>query len=126
MRQRAAPKGHYSHATRAGDLLFISGQLPDDLDKGVDFPGQVHSAMTRLFAILRRTGGAQRDLAKVTAYIVGVERWPQFDAVYGAIMGESRPARAVVSVLDLHYGALVEIEAVAYLLTSNDQPGLVA
>jgi len=120
----AAPKGHYSHATRAGDLLFISGQLPDHPGKDVDFPDQVRSAMARLFAILEQAGGAPQDLARVTAYIVGVEHWPQFDAVYGAIMGEARPARAVVPVSELHYGALVEVEAVAYLPTSNDQPGL--
>ena len=54
-------------------------------------------------------------LARVTAYIVGVENWPRFNAVYAARLGDARPARTVVPVPELHYGYLVEIDAVAHL-----------
>jgi 2-iminobutanoate/2-iminopropanoate deaminase len=52
-------------------------------------------------------------MLKVTVYIVGVELWPAFNTIYAELMGEARPARAVVPVPELHHGYLVEIEATA-------------
>jgi enamine deaminase RidA (YjgF/YER057c/UK114 family) len=44
---------------------------------------------------------------------VGVERWPEFNAIYAEIMGHHKPARAVVPVPELHYGFLIEIQLIA-------------
>jgi 2-iminobutanoate/2-iminopropanoate deaminase len=120
----AKPGGHYSHAARAGDLVFTAGQLgmrPDGSHTaGLPFEDQVRQAMANLFAALR-AGDAQRaDILKVTAYIVGVENWPRFDAVYAEMMGDWRPARAVVPVPELHYGYLIEIDAVAVRGAQDD------
>jgi len=49
---------------------------------------------------------------KVTAYLVGVENWPEFNRIYAEIFGASRPARSVVPVPGLHHGYLIEIEAI--------------
>jgi enamine deaminase RidA (YjgF/YER057c/UK114 family) len=49
----------------------------------------------------------------VTAYLVGVENWPRFNAIYAEVMGAARPARSVVPVPELHHGYLVEIDAIA-------------
>jgi len=113
-----SPKGHYSHATRAGDLLFISGQLPAPADGGAppaDLAGQARIALANLLAILADAGCAPQDLAKVTVYLVGIEHWEVFDRVYAELMGDARPARAVVPVAALHHGFLVEVAAVAAL-----------
>lgn len=112
------PKGHYSHATRVGDMLFISGQLPTRPDGGAppaDLEGQARTALSNLLAILADAGGEPKDLAKVTVYLVGIEHWDGFNRVYAEVMGEARPARAVVPVPELHHGFLVEIEAIAAL-----------
>ena len=58
-------------------------------------------------------GCGKEDLIKVTFYLVGVENWPRFNEIYAEVMGPAKPARAVVPVPELHYGYLVEIEAIA-------------
>ena len=58
-------------------------------------------------------GASVEDLLKVTVYIVDVANWPRFNAVYAQMLGDVRPARSVVPVPELHYGYLVEIDAIA-------------
>jgi reactive intermediate/imine deaminase len=114
------PAGHYAQATLAGGFLFISGQLPIRPDgtvlAGAPFDDQAAQAIGNLLEILAAAGGAPSQLVRVTAYIVGVEHWPRFNAVYGARLGDARPARTVVPVPALHHGCLVEVDAVARLV----------
>lgn len=111
------PGGHYSHAVRFGDFLFVSGQLgmrPDGSHTAhLPFDDQVRQALENVLAVLRSAGATKDDVLKTTAYIVDVERWPRFNAIYAEVMGNARPARTVVPVPQLHYGYLVEIDAVA-------------
>ncbi|HSI61429.1 MAG TPA: RidA family protein [Ideonella sp.] len=113
------PAGHYAQAIVSGGHVYISGQLPirpDGLplpDKG--FEAQAAQAIANMLAILEAAGGRPRDLLKVTAYIVGVAHWPRFNAVYAALLPDARPARTVVPVPELHYGYLVEVDAIALL-----------
>jgi 2-iminobutanoate/2-iminopropanoate deaminase len=113
----APPGGHYSHAVRFGDLVFVSGQLGIRADGShtahLPFEDQVHQALENVLTALRSAGATAADVLKVTAYIVDVERWPRFNALYAEAMGNARPARTVVPVAQLHYGYLVEIDAVA-------------
>ncbi|MDR6707481.1 MULTISPECIES: RidA family protein [unclassified Novosphingobium] len=117
--QAPAPAGHYAQAIRAGDMLYVSGQLPIRADKAplddMGFAAQARQAIANMLAILEAAGGTPADLCRVTAYIVGVENWPEFNRVYADMLGDARPARTVVPVPELHYGYLVEIDAVAAL-----------
>jgi len=112
-----APAGHYTQAIVSRGQVYVSGQLPirpDGLpleDSGFD--AQAEQAVRNLLAVLKAAGCGPEDLVKVTAYIVGVGHWPRFNAVYGALLGDARPARSVVPVPELHHGYLVEIDAVA-------------
>lgn len=113
------PAGHYSQATVAGGQIYISGQLPIRPD-GVPLPdagfdAQATQAIENMLAILAAAGGKPQQLARVTAYIVGVANWPRFNAIYAALLPDVRPARTVVPVPELHYGFLVEIDAIAIL-----------
>ena len=112
-----APAGHYSQAMRSGNDLYISGQLPIRADKAalpdMSFETQVRQALANVLAILEAAGGQPSDLLRVTAYIVGVENWPEFNRIYADILGDARPARTVVPVPELHYGFLVEVDAIA-------------
>ena len=112
-----APAGHYSQAMRSGNDLYISGQLPIRADKAalpdMSFETQVRQALANILAILEAAGGQPSDLLRVTAYIVGVENWPEFNRIYADILGDARPARTVVPVPELHYGFLVEVDAIA-------------
>jgi len=111
------PGGHYSHAVSFGNLVFVSGQLatrPDGSHTAhLAFEDQVRQALENVVAVLRSAGATKDDVLKTTAYIVDVERWPRFNAIYAEVMGNARPARTVVPVPQLHYGYLVEIDAVA-------------
>jgi len=113
----ARPGGHYSHAMRFGDLVFTSGQLGVRADGSHTadrpFDEQVRQALGNMLAALHAAGAEPRDILKVTAYIVGVDLWPRFNAIYAEVMGEARPARTVVPVAELHYGYLIEIDAIA-------------
>lgn len=117
--QAPAPAGHYAQAIRAGETLYVSGQLPIRADKApledMGFAAQARQAIANMLAILEAAGGTPADLCRVTAYIVGVENWPEFNRVYADMLGDARPARTVVPVPELHYGYLVEIDAVAAL-----------
>jgi 2-iminobutanoate/2-iminopropanoate deaminase len=111
------PGGHYSHAVRFGDLVFVSGQLGTRRDGShtadLPFEDQVRQALDNVLTVLRSAGATKDDVLKVTAYIVDVERWPRFNALYAEMMGNARPARTVVPVAQLHYGYLVEVDAIA-------------
>lgn len=112
-----APAGHYSQAMRSGSTVYISGQLPIHPDGRalVDdgFEAQARLAIANMLAILEAAGGKPANLCRVTAYIVGVENWPVFNRIYADMLPDVRPARTVVPVLELHYGYLVEVDAIA-------------
>jgi 2-iminobutanoate/2-iminopropanoate deaminase len=113
----AAPGGHYSQAIVHNGLVWISGQLPirANGEKLVDAPFEEQAALAldNMLAVLASAGGAPADLCKVTVYIRDIGNWPAFDALYAARLGAARPARSVVPVPELHFGALIEIDAVA-------------
>ena len=121
----AAPGGHYSHAARLGDLIFTAGQLGIRADGShtceLGFEDQVRQALANMLAAVRAGGAEPSDILKVTAYSVGVDNWPRFNAVYAEVMGELRPARTVVPVSELHYGYLVEVDAVAARRTAGER-----
>jgi reactive intermediate/imine deaminase len=114
----AAPAGgHYSQGVRHGDLIYVSGQLPIAPDgthhSEADFEQQARLAIRNMIAVVEAAGGSAATLLKVTVYLVGVGNWPRFNTVYAEILGDARPARSVVPVPELHYGYLVEVDAVA-------------
>lgn len=112
-----APGGHYSQAVVHGGLVYVSGQLPvvagSPHDTAAPFDVQARRALGNLLAILKAAGSSPASLIKVSAYIVGVENWPPFNAVYAEMLGDARPARSVITVPELHYGYLIELDAVA-------------
>lgn len=111
------PAGHYSQAIVSRGHIFISGQLPIRPDASLlpddGFEAQARQAIENMLAILKAAGGTPQHLVKVTAYIVGVANWPRFNAVYASMLPDACPARTVVPVPELHYGYLVEIDAIA-------------
>ena len=111
------PAGHYSPAIAYGDLVFVSGQLPVQPDGShrpdLPFEAQARQVLDNLFAVLAAAGSAPERVLKVTVYIAAIEHWPAFNSIYADYFGEARPARAVVPVPELHYGYLIEVEAVA-------------
>jgi 2-iminobutanoate/2-iminopropanoate deaminase len=112
----SAPSGHYSHATALGELIFISGQLPIGAHghgSKMSFADQTRQAVGNVLSVLRAAGGTAGDILKITVYLVGVENWEEFNRIYAELMGAAKPARSVVPAPALHFGYLIEIDAIA-------------
>lgn len=111
------PGGHYSHAVVHNDLVFVAGQLPIDPANPKAPPGsierQTELALANVAAILEAAGSGLDRVLQMTIYVSDIELWGAVNAVYARVMGQHRPARAVVPVKDLHYGYQIEVQAIA-------------
>lgn len=113
------PAGHYSQAVVYGDTVYVSGQLAVDPVTGEKGAGSIEEqtrlALRNIEQILLSAGSDLKHVLKTTAYVSDVELWAGVNQAYAEVFGDHRPARAVVPSRDLHYGCLVEIEAIAAL-----------
>jgi 2-iminobutanoate/2-iminopropanoate deaminase len=116
-----APKaiGPYSQAVRAGDYLFTSGQVGLDPATGTMVPGGIEAETRRvlesLTAVLAAGGASWADVVRTTIYLTDLNDFAIVNKLYGEVAGEVPPARATVQVAALPRGAVVEIDAVAYV-----------
>ena len=121
VRTEAAPApfqgAPYSQAIRAGDLVFVSGQLalrPDHAEIVGDSIGeQTEQVFANLRAILEEAGSGLDRLVKTTVYLTDLADFAGMNEVYAKHVGAEPPARATIEVSALPSGAKVEIEAVA-------------
>ena len=109
--------GPYSQAVQAGNMLFVSGQIPIDPATGVfagaDIVTQTRQSLTNLKAILEAAGYSCTDVVKTTVLLADMGDFAAMNGVYAEFFLENCPARAAFAVKELPRGALVEIEAVA-------------
>ena len=112
-----SPAGHYSQAIVYGDTVYVSGQLAVDPvtgEKGVGtIEEQTRLTLRNIEQILLSSGSDLNHVIKTTAYVSDIELWGGVNQAYAEVFGDHKPARVVVPSRDLHYGCLVEIEAVA-------------
>ena len=110
------PKGAYSPGVRAGDLVFVSGQVPRDPRTGElvgdDVAAQTRQVLANVRGVLEAAGASLRDVVAVTVWLTNVDDWGTFDAVYRETFAPPFPTRAVVGAT--LRGILVEVSAVAY------------
>lgn len=111
--------GHYSQAVVHNATVYVAGQLPIDPADPKAPPGdaaaQARRALANVRAILEAAGSGLDRVLQMTVYVSDISHWGEVNRVYAEVMGEHRPARAVVPTRDLHYGYLVEIQAIAAL-----------
>ena len=120
IRTEAAPApfqgAPYNQAIRAGDLVFVAGQLglkPGDKTVGGGIAEQTEQVMTNLAAILDAAGSSLDRVLKTTVFLQSLDDFAAMNEVYARHVGDQPPARSTVEVAKLPSGALVEIEAVA-------------
>jgi reactive intermediate/imine deaminase len=111
------PKGAYSPAVRAGDFVFVSGQVPRDprtglLVGGDDVAAQARQTLANLRRTLAAAGATLEDVVSVAVHLARADDWAAFDAVYRETFAAPFPTRTVVGA-ELR-GVLVEVTAVAY------------
>ncbi len=111
------PAGHYSQAVVYNGLIFVAGQLAIDPQTGEKRLGsveeQTEQALKNVAAILEAAGSDFSRVLKMTVYVSDIGLWGRVNEVYARVLGEHRPARAVIPTKELHHGFLIEIDAVA-------------
>jgi len=109
----------FSEAVRAGDLLFLSGQIGNAPGTLQVVPGGVaaeaRQALENIRAILERHGAGLDDVVKCTVFLADMKDWPAFNEVYRSFFGRHYPARSALGANGLAIGARLEIECIAQL-----------
>jgi 2-iminobutanoate/2-iminopropanoate deaminase len=110
------PLGPYTPAVRAGDFIFVSGQLgmSDGVLADGGVAGQTAQAVANLQERLAEMGADLTDVVKTTCFLIDMDAFATFNEAYIAGFGSHRPARSTIAVRELPAGGQVEIEAVAY------------
>jgi reactive intermediate/imine deaminase len=111
--------GTYSQAVRAGDTVYLSGQIPLDpktmkIVEG-DFEAQARRVFDNLRAVCRAAGGDFDRVVRVTVYLTDLANFAKVNEVMSQNFKEPYPARAAVGVASLPRGSLVEVDAVMHL-----------
>lgn len=125
---KATPRGRFPHFKRAGDFIFVSGtssRLPDNSFAGaqadamgtttLDIRLQTRAVINNIADILASAGSSLSDVVEVCTYLVNMNDFGGYNAVYGEFFDENGPTRTTVAVHQLpHPHLLIEIKAVAY------------
>jgi len=107
--------GPYSQAVRAGNTVYLSGQIPLDPKSGElvagDFALETRRVFENLKAVAEAAGDGFKDVVKVTIYLTDLANFPKVNEVMAGYFQEPYPARVTIGVAALPRGARVEIEA---------------
>lgn len=116
--QQVATSLPFSDAVRAGDFLFLSGQIGNVSGKLELVPGGIGAeaaqALDNIKAILGRNGSSVDALVKCTVFLADIHEWPAFNKVYATYFPHHFPARSALATNGLAIGARVEVECIAY------------
>ena len=111
--------GTYSQAMRAGDTVYISGQIPLDPASGVLVSGDIEAEIRRVFdnlqAIAVAAGGTLQNAVKLTVFLTDMSCFPKINEIMATYFTAPYPARAAVGVASLPRGARVEMECILSL-----------
>jgi len=114
--QAPAAIGTYSQATRHGDTVYISGQIPlnpanmEMIDGSVE--DQIHRVFLNLQAICEAAGGDLNGILKLTVFLADMDHFAAVNAIMAEYFREPYPARAAIGVAALPRGAQVEMDAI--------------
>lgn len=111
--------GPYSQATKIGNMIFTSGQIPLVPSTGHvvagDVQAQTKQSLENLKAVLESQGSSLDNVLKSTVFIKDMNDFPKINEVYGQYFSANQPARSCVEVARLPKDVLVEIEVIAYI-----------
>jgi 2-iminobutanoate/2-iminopropanoate deaminase len=108
----------YCHAARAGNFLFVTGQVAADPRTGEyvfgDIETETRRVMDNLTIVLESAGFSLHDVVSARAFLTDFDEYETFNRVYTEYMGEFLPTRTTIGVVALAAGARVEVDLVAY------------
>ena len=115
----AAPGGPYTTVVKAGDLIFISGQVPSHPETGPDpdapFADQVRLCMDNVKRLVEGAGATMDDIVKTTVFLADMERFHDLNEVYVTYFEGDPPARTCIQAGRLPFDFPVEVEAIVYV-----------
>lgn len=113
------PQGPYSHAVRAGDFVFVSGQAALDPETSRPINGTVaeetRQTLNNVKAILAASGATLDDVVKCSVFLSDIRDFAAMNAIYNEYFGRAKPARTTVQASLPAPGLKVEIDCVAYV-----------
>ena len=113
-----SPRGPYSHAVRAGDFIFVSGQAALNPTTNKSEPGTVteetHQTIKNVQSILKAAGSDLSDVVKCSVFLADIRDFAEMNQVYEEYFGQAKPARTTVNALLPAQGLKVEIDCIAY------------
>lgn len=115
-KEAPAAIGPYSHAVKAGNMVFLSGQIGLDPATGKMVEGiteQTKQVFANIKAVLAEVGCTLADVVKTTVYLNEMYHFGVMNDIYAEEFGDARPARSAIAVKELPKQALVEIEVIA-------------
>ena len=124
-----APKaiGTYSQAVKAGNTVYLSGQIPLVPVSGEMVAGDIRAQITRVFdnlaAVARAAGGGLQDVVKLNVFLTDLRNFPQVNEIMAQYFQEPYPARAAIGVAALPRGAQVEMDAIMVLVEKTRRKG---
>jgi len=111
-----AAGGHYSQAIVHAGLVYVAGQLPIVPGRAEHVVGsieeQTEQVLRNIAAVLEAAGSSLSRTLQMTIYVTDISLWSRLNATYARILGDHKPARAVVPVGALHYGYQIEVQAI--------------
>jgi 2-iminobutanoate/2-iminopropanoate deaminase len=112
------PRGPYSHAVRAGDFIYVSGQVAIDPKTNEFQIGTVAEETRRTLenirSILQAAGAGLEDVVKTSVFLTDVRNFAEMNKVYEEYFGNAKPARTTVQAVLPAVGVKIEIDCVAY------------
>lgn len=110
--------GTYSQAVKAGDTLYLSGQIPlvpETMELVEDFNGQVHQVFKNLIAVCDAAGASLQDIVKLNIFMLDLGNFATVNEIMAEYFEQPYPARAAIGVKELPKGSQIEMDGVAYL-----------
>ncbi len=111
-------KGHYSPVIEHNGILYLAGQVPTDPVTGIvpsSIEEQTKLVFSKIELLLRESRSSMNQVLQVRIFLSDMDLWDTVNKLYAGIFGDHKPARCVVPVGKLHYGSLLEVEAVAFV-----------
>lgn len=117
-KEAPTPVGPYSQAIRAGDFIFVAGQVPVNPETGEfvtgDITVQTQQIMDNIKIILSKAGASLLDVVRTTIYLINMSDFGDVNEAYGNYFDLDPPARTTIGVAALPKGVAIEIDVIAY------------
>ena len=119
-----SPAGHYSQGIEHAGIVYVAGQLPIIPGRTAHTVGsieeQTEQVLRNIGSVLEAAGSSLSQTLQMTVYISDMSLWGRVNTVYARVMGNHKPARAVVPVNALHHGFQIEVQAIAAVVREAD------